>query len=89
MRRKVINLLQDNINYRFFVNVFKNSNFEHNIGHLNNIVPALSDNHQQHNKLEDVYSDRDFNFINTESRKLKVHKVRTWQIAQVNAKNIG
>lgn len=86
MRRKVINLLQDNINYRFFVNVFKNSNFEHNSAHLNNIIPALSDNHQQHNKLEDVYSDRDFNFINTESRKNKVLDQNTFNLTSMFSK---
>jgi hypothetical protein len=81
MRRKITNLLQDNINYKFFVNVFKNSTFEYNR------APVLSNNHQQHNNnLEDVYSDRDSNFINTESRKNKILDQNTFNLTSMLSK---
>jgi len=87
MRRKIINLLQDNINYKFFINVFKNSKFEYNSGYLYNRAPVLSDNQQQHNnKLEDVYSDRDFNFINTASRKNKILDQNTFNLTSMLSK---
>lgn len=86
MRRKITNLLQDNANYKFFVNMFKNSNFEHNSSHLNNNIPFLLDSHQQPDKLEDVYSDRGFNFINTESRKNKILDQNTFNLTSMLSK---
>ena len=86
MRRKITNLFQDNINYKFFVNMFKNSNFEHNSSHLNNNIPFLLDSHQQPDKLEDVYSDRGFNFINTESRKNKILDQNTFNLTSMLSK---
>ena len=44
--------------------MLKNSNFEHNSSHLNNKIPFLLSSHKQPDKLEDVYLDRGFNFIN-------------------------
>ena len=86
MRRKITNLLQDNTNYKFFVNMFKNSSFEHNISHLNNNIPFLLDSHQQPDKLEDVYSDRGLNFINTESRKNKILDQNTFNLTSMLSK---
>ena len=86
MRRKITNLLQDNTNYKFFVNMFKNSSFEHNISHLNNNIPFLLDSHQQPDKLEDVYSDRSLNFINTELRKNKILDQNTFNLTSMLSK---
>jgi hypothetical protein len=58
MRRKITNLLQNNINHSFFVNMFKNSNFEHISSHVNNNRPFLLDSHKQPYTLEDIHSER-------------------------------
>ena len=66
--------------------MLKNSNFEQNSSHLNNNIPFLLDSHQQSDKLEDVYSFRDFYFINSESRKNKILYQNTFNLTSLLSK---